>query len=59
MDLVDVMDQLNYWSETPAHGDMLQILAAMWGWKPRRAKRTAAAPAPQGRSILADFPEGR
>ena len=57
MDAVDVMEQLDYWAETPSSGDMLQILAVMWGWKPKRAKRDAAAP--QARSILADFPQGR
>lgn len=57
MDLVDVMEQLDFWAETPSSGDLLQILAVMWGWKPKRAKKSAQAP--RGRSILADFPDGR
>jgi hypothetical protein len=56
MTLSDVIDQLDYWSDIPCHGDMLQIIAMGWGWKPKKAR---AAKPTQARSILADFPNGR
>jgi hypothetical protein len=43
MDAVDVMEQLDYWAETPSSGDMLQILAVMWGWRPQKSASKAAA----------------
>ena len=58
MDMADVIDQLEYWRDNPPPGDMTAILAALWGWKPKKATAATAA-ATVGRSLMADFPNGR
>lgn len=59
MDLADVLAQFEYWGDHPARGDMLQVIAAMQGWKKPRAKKARTQAATPSRSILADFPNGR
>jgi len=51
-----VLARFRYWEDEPPPAVMLQVLACMWGWKP---KDKAAAPEDAMDALRAMFPSGK